>query len=415
MKILIVDDENKKASNVKEVLLSKSTIHETDIVIVPSINDAITKMLSEKYALMIADMCIPEKYGSKLLDDGGLQLIKILSDDKRIIAPTEIIALTSHSELKEKYKDEIVKKSFDIVSYNDSSEEWKEKIIDKVQYLKRYFESPKEKRDHKYDVAIITAVKCETEAVMKLSEKWETIPFDDDSTVYYSTVWNNDKKSIKVVTTCLPQMGMVSATAISMKLISRFVPRYIIMPGIAGGVKNEYEFGDIIIPKEVKDYCSGKYATPKNSEEIEEAKRNPLKFFIPTASSIQTDPDIINILSNSFKEVLRQIHDNWPNNSEYKAPTIRTGYMATGDSVVQNDSVIDMMIKNHLRNADGLDMEAYGVYYAAQQSLRPKPIPICMKAISDFADKDKEDKHQAYAAYTSANFLKYFVLNILMQ
>lgn len=88
--------------------------------------------------------------------------------------------------------------------------------------------------------------------------------------------------------------------------------------------------------------------------------------------------------------------------------------MASGDSVVQNAAVIDMMIKNHLRQADGLDMETYGMYYAAQQAMLPKPIPICTKAISDFANKEKNDEHQSYAAYTSANFTKFLILELLV-
>ena len=89
--------------------------------------------------------------------------------------------------------------------------------------------------------------------------------------------------------------------------------------------------------------------------------------------------------------------------------------MASGDSVIQNETVVKIMIKDHLRQADGLDMEAYGMYYAARQCLTPKPIPLCMKAISDFADKEKSDEHQDYAAYMSANFMKYFVLNVLLK
>ena len=38
---------------------------------------------------------------------------------------------------------------------------------------------------------------------------------------------------------------------------------------------------------------------------------------------------------------------------------------------------------------------------------------ICMKAISDFADKEKSDEHQAYAAYISAQFARFFVQEIL--
>ena len=175
--------------------------------------------------------------------------------------------------------------------------------------------------------------------------------------------------------------------------------------------KKEYEFGDIILPREVKDYCSGKYTTPTEGEE--EAQLNPLSYFVPTATSISTDADIVNLASQDFSDILSAIHRKWPQNTKYRIPSVRTGYMASGDSVVQNKAVIDIMIKNHLRQADGLDMEAYGVYFAAQQAVMPKPIPICMKAISDFADKKKSDEHQAYAAYTSAQFTKYFVQEIL--
>jgi nucleoside phosphorylase len=414
MKILIVDDENGKASNIKNALITKNEILDKDITIVPSIYNAIEKLLLEKYDLMILDMCIPERYGDKLENDGGLKLLTTLNRDTRIIAPTEIIVLTAHSELIETYNTDVKAKSFDIIAYHDNSEEWKEKINHKVAYLKRYLESPKVKREYKYDIAILTAVACEKDAVMKLSDKWERIPLEYDSTIYYETIWRNENREISVVTTCLPQMGMVSATAIAMKLILNFIPRYVLLPGIAAGIKNEYEFGDIIIPREVKDYCSGKYITPEK-EGIEEAQRNPLKYFIPTASSISTNTDVINSLSYSFKDELSSIHNIWPKSSEYKVPTIRTGYMATGDSVIQNNSVIDLLVKNHLRTADGLDMEAYGVYYAAQQSLEPKPISICFKAISDFADKYKKDDHQAYAAYISANFMKYYALNMLFR
>ena len=74
-----------------------------------------------------------------------------------------------------------------------------------------------------------------------------------------------------------------------------------------------------------------------------------------------------------------------------------------------------MLIKKFLRQADGIDMEAYGMYYASQQSINPKPIPICMKSISDFANKDKSDEHQEYAAFISAQFAKAFVIGSLFQ
>lgn len=412
MKVLILDDENLKATKVKELLEKKSSMTSSCIDIVPSISDAVGKMVTTLYDLLITDMRIPNTYGSHVIEDGGLKIIQAIHGDSRILAPRNIIVLTAHKELQEKYKEDIERKSFDIIVFDDSSEEWKEKIIDKLTYLQRIEISPGPQRKYMYDIAVLTAVPREYQAVLKLGE-WKRVSIEGDSTIYLETEWKNEKGTLSIVTTKLPQMGMVAAATVSMKLITNFIPRYIIMPGIAAGVKSEYEFGDIIIPREVKDYCSGKYTTPNNEQEIEEAKKNPLKFFVPTASSISTDEDIYNSAIDNYELELQRIHKAWPGHELYKVPSIRSGYMASGDSVVQNDEVVKTMITNHLRQADGLDMEAYGMYYAARQSLAPKPIPICMKAISDFADKEKSDKHQDYAAYVSANFMKYFVLNVL--
>lgn len=417
MKILIVDDKNEKALEVKSVCKENEYIKAEDIIIVPSVIEAIARMKEEKYQLVITDMCLPESYGSDLIDTGGLNLIRIINTDRRINAPNEIIVLSSYKNLVDEYCDEIKKESFEIIYYNDSSIEWRGKILDKLKYLHRCEISLKEDRKFVYDVALLTAIPVEKNAVKELSGEWNKVKMPGDSTVYYETTWDNEKRTIKVISTSLTQMGMVPAATISSKLIFNFAPRYIIMSGIAAGVKEEYNIGDIIIPKEVKDYCSGKFSTPKGRSK--EAIKSPFDYFIPTASSIPTDADIINMVSESYESELCSIYNKYKHKEKYSIPQIRTGDLATGDSVIQNSKIIEVMIKKFLRQADGVDMEAYGMYYAAQQAINPKPIPICMKSISDFANKDKSNEHQKehqkYAAFISAQFVKTFVTGTLFQ
>lgn len=413
MKILIVDDENKKASEVKKVCKATGDVVDSDISIVPGILEAIERMREVQYQLVIADMCLPETYGSDLIEKGGLDLIRFLNQDKRVYSPNEIIVLSSYEDLVEKYSNEIKKESFDIIHYDDSSLEWREKISDKLKYLHRYEMSPKADRSYGCDVALLTAIPVEKKAIEELSEKWEKVIIPGDSTVYYKTKWENGRREIKVISTSLTQMGMVAAATVTSKLIYTFAPRYIIMSGIAAGVKEKYNIGDIIVPKGVKDYCSGKFCTPKRKSQ--DAANNPFEFFVPTASSIPTDADIINMVSESYEDELSLIYNKYKNKTKYSIPQIRTGDMATGDSVIQNSKIIEVMINRFLRQADGIDMEAYGMYYASQQAINPKPIPICMKAISDFANKEKSDEHQEYAAFISAQFVKTFVTETLFQ
>ena len=413
MRILIVDDENRKATEVKNVCKTNNDIKDENIIIVPGVIEAVAKMREEKYQLLITDMCLPESYGSDLIDTGGLKLIRILNEDKRVYSPNEIIVLSSYENLINKYSDEIKKESFDIIYYNDSSKEWRERILDKLKYLHRCEMSPRVDRVYEYDVALLTSIPVEKNAVKELSEEWNKVKIPGDSAVYYETRWDNGKRVIKVISTSLTQMGMVAAATITSKLIYNFAPRYIIMSGIAAGVKEEYNIGDIIIPKGVKDYCSGKFSTPKGKNQV--AMDDPFAYFTPTAYSIQTDADIINMVSESYEDELCSIYNKYKYKAQYSIPQIRTGDMATGDSVIQNSKIIEVMIKKFLRQADGIDMEAYGMYYASQQSISPKPIPICMKSISDFANKNKSDEHQEYAAFISAQFAKAFVMGTLFQ
>lgn len=50
-----------------------------------------------------------------------------------------------------------------------------------------------------------------------------------------------------------------------------------------------------------------------------------------------------------------------------------------------------------------------GVFAAVEESLLPQPEAFSLKSVCDFADDEKDDRFQAYAAYTSANALRLFV------
>ena len=60
-------------------------------------------------------------------------------------------------------------------------------------------------------------------------------------------------------------------------------------------------------------------------------------------------------------------------------------------------SIKVIIIKNTL--LIGIEMEAYGVFYSAANSMSPKPIAISIKSVCDFADEHKSDNYQEYSAY----------------
>ena len=54
-------------------------------------------------------------------------------------------------------------------------------------------------------------------------------------------------------------------------------------------------------------------------------------------------------------------------------------------------------------------MEVYGVFAAASEAPTPAPVPLAIKAISDYGDEDKGDSYREYASYVSANLFHKFV------
>jgi nucleoside phosphorylase len=65
-------------------------------------------------------------------------------------------------------------------------------------------------------------------------------------------------------------------------------------------------------------------------------------------------------------------------------------------------------IKSQHRDLLGIEMEAYGVYAAAAFASRPQPKAIALKSVCDFADADKNDSAQRFAAYMSAQVMRTF-------
>lgn len=244
---------------------------------------------------------------------------------------------------------------------------------------------------YQYGVALITATSMETAAVMQMYD-WREINFDNDMQTYYETQFMRDNTFYKVVTTQQNAMGMTAAAALSMKLIEHFRPRYLIAVGIAAGVAlkdvEEQIYGDVVVADEIWDYSTGKFVSPEESE-----IRYGNIGFLPRPAVIRMQPELRKYVETAAKSKENQCH-------------VFIGAMATGSAVVANREILDKQIHSQFRHTAGLDMEAYGIAYAAENATAPRPAPIVIKSVSDFADSHKNDQYQKFAAYTSVEFAR---------
>lgn len=245
--------------------------------------------------------------------------------------------------------------------------------------------------------AIITAVEVETRAIKNLYKNWDRIKIHGDEQEYFGTSFRRGEKEFRLVTAQQEVMGMVASSLLCSKIISNFHPKYLILCGITAGIGKGIEqiYGDIIVPDVVWDYTTGKFVGSNEAE---------IRFgdlgFLPRPVSLETDGSVLKIIRR-----VQTLNDN-----DFH---VHIGPMACGSSVVANSMVVKKQIHSLFPETAGLDMESYSVVYAAKNFLSPRPKAIIIKSICDYADEEKSDKYQKFAAFNSGSFAKYLLDNHL--
>lgn len=241
--------------------------------------------------------------------------------------------------------------------------------------------------------AILTAVEIESASVKHAFDGWKHASVKGDSQAYYETSISKDGKEHTIITAQQGVMGMNAATMLASKIIYTFRPKYLFICGIAAGVGDEgiAMYGDVIVPDMIWDYSTGKYVGPDESE---------IRFgdvgFLPRPVAVHPDEETLEIVKSTIGDPDNEFH-------------VHTGPMACGSSVVANSSMVDRQIKALYPHTVGLDMESYSICFAAEQASKPRPKSLVVKSICDYANSEKSDKFQRFAAYTSSGYTKYLL------
>ena len=250
----------------------------------------------------------------------------------------------------------------------------------------------------RFFAAYIYVTQTEHDAVARMYD-WEERRFDGDDQVYLEAEMPKGDHTVKVVAARQDEMGMTASATLSMKLIQRFRPMYLIMPGIAAGTGEEKEedqlYGDVLLADAVWNYSNGKYVSPSKAT---------IRFgdvgFLPRPTFAYTDEKLLPYFQQAVESEENQCH-------------VHIGHIACGNTVVANRRILQKQIQSQNTETKGLEMEGYGVAYAANHCAEPRPYAIIAKSVCDFADSKKADQYQRFAAYTSCEFVKFLSEKIL--
>lgn len=241
-------------------------------------------------------------------------------------------------------------------------------------------------RIYDFDIAVICALEEEAEMIknsLVSVEKYQ-VEYDDD--IYYKGFFDTEDKKISVVLSFANQMGMVAATSLATKMINNFAPRYMVMTGITGGTKpDKMNFGDVIVANTSWDYRAGKDIRNQDSA-----------YHLNSINALTIDTKMTSYCRNlsQNKTKLREIKDNFRMGDVPGTELqLLIGPVVSGASVVTDPEIVKDVLENQDRQVLGIEMEIYGMYYAANWGINPRPKFVALKAVSDFADSAKGDKY----------------------
>lgn len=377
-----------------ELLVFSKKYENLEYQVVTNILQAKRTLTALQFDLLILDLNLPFEESDAITEEnGGYLLYKEILRSDMLKKPNHIVMLSSYPNLVDKYKESVEKGNFRLVHYDVMSTHWSTEILSRVEYIIQHKRDTMKSELEKYNyyTAIITAVEVEFKACMEIINVEKEYKLENDSTHYYVGNLKTDPSKTVVVVKQL-QKGLTAAGVLSTKLIKNFRPKYLVMLGICGGVKNAVELGDVILATEVVEFTSGKLT---NDIQLE-------KMFKPEPRYLSVGAEIKEVINKDFSSDISDITSKYNyKERELKGFTVINGPVVSGPFVLQNETVIDTFIIPYNRDVRGIDMEAYGVLYAAEHSYLPKPKVIICKAVSDFADEYKNNTYQLNASLNS--------------
>lgn len=415
LSILIIDDTPEKIKSIKQVI-EDAGIHPERLDTAVSVTHAIQCLHARQYDLALLDFYIPMEFSPESNPDpkNAINLLNEIAESEELFSPVRVLAITKAPKIEDEHQTLLHKSNCILLNYSEESDVWREQLRKELINLKHLKAKFVNRSDYNYDVAIITALQYPENEQLRavFGGDWRELKvYGDEGTVYYETELSIAKdKKIRIVTAYQHQMASVASSMLTTKIIYNFRPRYVFMTGIAASVKSSEEginYGDVLVATQVWDAFNGK---------IKETDEDP-HLFIPDYRQLPLDADMYAKISKikEDKNLLHNISHSYPS-AAHRPKTeldIHLGLMASVPAVIASQFVIDELRKLG-KSIIGIEMEAYGMFLAAANSIKHRPIYVAsLKSVSDYATKEKNDDYQEYAAYTSAAVLRHIVENCL--
>lgn len=401
MKALILEDDEIKSKWIRSVFEEQGW----EAVESRCASDCCKKLRDDLFDILVMDLMVPwdaDFQAEDPPDDRNSKIVLSEISKGECHVPGYVVGITQDKDLWKISQEEFFRRGWMVIHYQEGVA-WKELLKERINYAALSRRSAFS--GYGVDIAVVTVLHDpETVAFLDINEGFtEVAPGAADIPHYRGMIGDNT-----VLLFTAPEMGVSATASITTFISERYKPRVIVMCGIAAGIDPSLKLGDVVIAQKVWDYSSGKIVEAKGfiNWVVRTFFGGPTWSFKPTTNSCDMDSP----LAQWIASLRSSIGEGWWYSRSSDAFSLEMGPVACGPWVVGNRVVADWLLQRE-RKLVALEMEFYGLYYAAKfiGSSRLKVIGI--KGISDFADPHKNSNPQArlLAARNSARVLRRLV------
>lgn len=408
MKILIVHDRSEVSDELADIVEECNCDRPQQVRDTDSAKDLLAKNF---FDLVIIDLTLPKSYSVEnhvATYDRAAELTEDMYNGTGLNPPGGIIGITKEASALQKFSHKFEKHLLLVID-EDADGEWKASIKNKIGYLARSKSAGRKvvENSFDFDVAIVCALDKE---LAPFEDFWELFHDEDfkpgEALKFQFRCKKNQLR--KGVAISLAKTGQHAATSVTQSLITHYRPKLCLMSGICGGVKEKVKIGDVVFFKKIADWDSGKWIKETGTGKMSFVSRpNPISIYNTKThrlarSCVKTPYDTWDRDRAKFTSLIKGPHSKEIENK------LRISDAASGTTVVANeDKVKEMIVINE--DIDVVDMESYGLYYASRHTQVRSPEFICIKAVTDFCDDEKNNQFQKACSFLSAKVSKEFI------
>jgi nucleoside phosphorylase len=334
---------------------------------------------------MLVDILLPARQNQVPSGRNSIELLRQIIEDGAIAPPDYIVGITADIGAAVEFGPEFNQLLTSVLHVAPGVDGWKQSLAAFIAHLRRAQETA---AHFDFDVCVVNALRSP-----ELTAVYEAWPVELEgerplarNIMYRSGLLRTKTRELRVACTHLSQMGPISSTHVSQVVLQHFRPRVIVMTGICGGLDGRVSLGDVVVAEKSWDWQAGKWTHEGVLQTALDSKDG--------------SPELV-ALARGVDGRMQEFHDAFMGVKPVASGELHVGPMVSGSAVVAS-TVIQGIFKDQHRKIAAVDMECYGLYYACANTAGPSTKALCVKGVSDLADRAKADDIQKYCSYMSA-------------